>query len=59
MSDAKPRLSLRPAGSHRGAVDGGWWPRETTAEELAVLEHTVPDGRVRPDPWSVESRWLS
>jgi hypothetical protein len=41
MSDPKPRLSLRPAGSHRGAVDGGWWPRETTAEELLAMVEAV------------------
>lgn len=31
------RLTLRPAGGRRGAVDGGWWPRSTDPDELLAL----------------------
>src|SRR5690349_18025343 len=36
--DGPARLSLRPSGSARGALDGAWWPRSTDpAIEFAGL----------------------
>jgi hypothetical protein len=35
------RLSLRPVRTHAGAVDGVWWPRADTAEELLALAAAV------------------
>lgn len=37
----EPRLTLRPARAHVGAVDGVWWPRENSADELLAVAAAV------------------
>jgi hypothetical protein len=40
--DGSARLSLKPSGSARGALDGAWWPRSTDpAIELTALIEAV------------------
>jgi hypothetical protein len=46
--DGLTRLSLKPTGSVRGAVDGAWWPRSTDpAVELAALIEELGTQRTR------------
>jgi len=39
-ASSTPRLRMAPAGSRRGPLDGGWWPRST--DPLAELPGLVP-----------------
>jgi len=41
MTSTEPRLVLRPTGLNVGAVDGVWWPRENSAEELLAVAAAV------------------
>ena len=46
--NAAPRLEMKPPGSARGRLDGGWWPAsDDLAAELPVLV-TALAGRVGP-----------
>ena len=40
-TSTEPRLVLRPTGLHLGAVDGVWWPREYSADELLAVAAAV------------------
>lgn len=40
-TSTEPRLSLRDTGAHLGAVDGVWWPREYTPDELLSVAAAV------------------
>jgi len=38
---SEPRVTLRPKGDRLGAVDGAWWPRANSPEEILAVAAAV------------------